>query len=165
MTEIWRDIKGYEGLYQVSNFGNIRNAKGRRLKQTYRGNYLKIGLSKNGHTRQISVHRIVAETFVDNPNNYPIVNHIDEDKVNNKADNLEWCTRSYNTLYNGAAKKAAIGRRKPVIATNVLTGEKTLFHSIAQAEELGIATHSHIIGCLKGHDRRKSTGGYTWSYA
>lgn len=165
MTEIWKDIKGFEGSYQASSNGRIRNKKGRTIKPTLRGDYLKVSLYKNGRAKQLSVHRIIAETFLNNPDNLPVVNHKDEDKFNNLVENLEWCSVGYNTKYNGAAKRAAKAKRRPVIGTNIDTGVQVYFHSIAEAEELGYASHSHIVGCLKGYDRRKSAGGYSWKYA
>lgn len=165
MTEIWKDIKGYEGLYEVSNNGNVRRVGKPPLVQTMRGEYLKVSLYKNGKAKIVSIHRLVAEAFVPNHFNHPVVNHKDENKLNNSADNLEWCTLSYNTKYNGRAYETAKPKRKPVIGTNLITGEKTIFESIAEVERKGIASHSHVIGCLKGHDRRKTTGGYSWEYA
>lgn len=104
--EIWRDIEGYEGIYQVSNLGNVRTLKwygGTQVKsiaQTDNGTgYKKVALSKQGKQKQLLVHRLVAMAFIPNPNNYEFVNHKDEDKTNNVVDNLEWCTKSYNSIY------------------------------------------------------------------
>ena len=105
--EIWKDIKNYEGIYQINNFGKIKSAykKGNNcnnkiLKASYTYNgYERIGLSKNNKTKKYLVHRLVAETFIPNPNNYEQVNHKDENKQNNNINNLEWCTRSYNINY------------------------------------------------------------------
>jgi hypothetical protein len=105
--EVWKDIVGYEGLYQVSNLGKVRSLNhydslgrlriGVVLKPQFdsRKNYLHVNL--NG--KSINVHRIVAKAFIDNPNNYNEINHIDEDKTNNCASNLEWCTHRYNNNY------------------------------------------------------------------
>lgn len=110
MQEIWKDIKDYEGIYQVSNLGRVRSltrkvktfngfriTKGQLLKplKTNR-NYFRVDLKQNQKNKYKSIHRLVAETFIPNPNNYPIINHIDGDTSNNKADNLEWCTQSHN---------------------------------------------------------------------
>ena len=109
-TEIWKDIEGYEGYYQVSNFGNVRSVdrvieysdgvkrlrKGRILKPyKNRDGYLTCDLRKNSKHKISKIHRLVSEAFIPNPSNLPEVNHKDEDKTNNCVDNLEWCTRSY----------------------------------------------------------------------
>lgn len=114
MNEIWRDIENFEGLYQVSNLGNVRSVD-RVLKQRnrfsecnhfYRGivlkakksacGYYRVVLSKDYKSYNKSVHKLVAEAFITNPNNYPCVNHIDGNKENNNANNLEWCTYGHN---------------------------------------------------------------------
>ena len=120
MKEVWKDVVGYEGLYQVSNLGRVKSLgfdkwhKGRILKQSFdgKGNYLFVGLHKDGETKQKNVHRLVAETFIPNPNNLPCVNHINEIKTDNKATNLEWCTVEYNSNYGNAKKNMIESRRK-----------------------------------------------------
>lgn len=114
LNEIWKDIKGYEGLYQVSNFGRVRCLE--RLTKNKWGNYYRksiilkpLVLSKgylgvrlydsNKNVRTLRIHRLVAEAFISNPYNYPQVNHKDEDKTNNCVVNLEWCTCEYNNNY------------------------------------------------------------------
>ena len=120
MEEIWKDIKGYEGLYQVSNFGRVRSLghdkwhKGRIIKPHYDGrkHYLFVQIYKNKNSKKINVHRLVAETFIPNPKNLPQVNHKDENKINNCVWNLEWCTNKYNINYNNkSAMKRAIKTR------------------------------------------------------
>lgn len=127
MEEIWVPIPGYEDLYQASNLGRIRSVdcvreyfafgkqvqryhKGRILKQKLdgRGFYLQVSLCKNGKNIICLVHRLVASAFIENPNNYPEVNHKDENKRNNAAQNLEWCTHEYNNNY-GSKKFASNG--------------------------------------------------------
>ncbi len=117
MEEIWRDIAGYEGLYQVSNLGRVKSLErttkrfngfkvceykdgNKILKQSknYKG-YLFVGLCKNGKEKKYKVHRLVAEAFIDNPNNLPQVNHKNENKECNISNNLEWCTNKYNCNY------------------------------------------------------------------
>ena len=110
MQEIWKDIKNFEGCYQVSNLGRVRSltrkvptfngvrtTKGQILK-TYTSNtgYLRIDLRSNQKHKYVSIHKLVAETFIPNPNNYCVINHIDGNRLNNNADNLEWCTQSHN---------------------------------------------------------------------
>src|SRR5699024_10761196 len=108
--ESWKDIEGYEGLYQISNLGRVKslsrdiqmNGYIKRSKMTYLRfsrlpyGYLTVALSKRSIKKQFYVHRLVALYFVDNPNKYNEVNHIDEDKENNYFLNLEWCTRKQN---------------------------------------------------------------------
>lgn len=105
MDEVWRDIKDYEGLYQVSNLGDVRSLNYNQtgeikvLKQGNAKGYKRVGLFKNGKTKQYSVHRLVALAFISNPDDLPMVNHKDEDKTNNNVNNLEWCTHEYNMSY------------------------------------------------------------------
>ena len=107
--EIWKDIEGYEGKYQVSNYGNVRslmyhNAKGiKRISllkpATDNRGYFRCALSKNNILKTYKVHRLVAQAFIPNPNNYPQINHLDGNKKNNNAENLEWCTNSVNQIH------------------------------------------------------------------
>lgn len=128
MEEIWKDIKGYEGLYQVSNLGNIksfefRNNRGifKREKILYkstRSGYYTVNLCKNTIRKSKQVHRLVAEAFIPNPLNKKIVNHIDFDRKNNKVENLEWCSQKENV--NWSRTRMCKRRKKPM--TN--TGER-----------------------------------------
>lgn len=94
---IWKDIPGYENLYQVSNTGLVKNSRtGKVLKNNKRPHYYFVALYKDKVPHQLSTHRLVALAFVPNPDNKPMVNHKDGDKHNNNADNLEWCTQSEN---------------------------------------------------------------------
>lgn len=102
MEEIWKDIKGYEGLYQVSNFGRVKNMRtGRILKNNMLASsgYYFVFLYKDKNRSFEYIHRLVAMTFLDNKDNLPCVNHIDEDPSNNIVSNLEWCTYRYNNRY------------------------------------------------------------------
>ena len=111
--EVWKPIKDYEGLYEISNLGRVKSlnyrgtGKGKILKNIKdRKGYLKVCLTKNGRHKIFRVHRLVAEAFIPNPNNYPIVNHKDEVPSNNCVDNLEWCTYAYNNTYNNRHERA-----------------------------------------------------------
>ena len=100
MTEIWKDVEGYEGDYQISNFGRVKSFKSKLpylINKFVNGGYYKLSLHKNGVAkRNVCVHRLVATAFIENPNDKPFVNHIDGNKLNNRADNLEWCTPKEN---------------------------------------------------------------------
>lgn len=120
-----KEVKGYEGYYEVDKYGRVygvdrvvfvndngrqysKTLKAKQLKQSVHTNGYKIvALTKDGKTKNLFVHRIVAESFIDNPNNLPFVNHKDEDKANNFVDNLEWCTNEYNIRYGTARKRRA----------------------------------------------------------
>jgi hypothetical protein len=116
-TEIWKPVVGYEGLYEVSNLGQIRSLGNTRGPSRFREvvtlmrheitkqNYHRVSLRKDGKYKHWLVHRLVAIAFIPNPNNYPIVNHKDCNPSNNHADNLEWCTCQYNVTYADAKKK------------------------------------------------------------
>ena len=116
-NEIWRDIPGFEGLYQISNLGQVKSIRYKRfkiLKQITKKGYKYARVYKDGKQHYLRIHRIVAMVFIDNPKNYPIINHIDENKGNNCVDNLEWCTVRYNNNYGSGSKKRAEKRSIPV---------------------------------------------------
>lgn len=98
MIEKWVDIEGYEGIYKISNLGNVYSYKsGIILKHRLNTKgYVHYGLRKDGVAKDVRAHRLVATYFIPNPDNLPLVNHIDGDKTNNAYTNLEWCTHSYN---------------------------------------------------------------------
>lgn len=102
MTEIWKDIEGYEGKYQVSNFGQVKSMIGQEKvlhPKKHRNGHLQIGLHKDKKRKTMYIHRLVAQAFIPNPDNLPCVNHKDENPNNNNVDNLEWCTQKYNCNY------------------------------------------------------------------
>lgn len=122
VNEIWKPIKGYEDRYEVSNYGSVKSIS-KFVKNRYSGfmtkekllkplvltkGYLGVCLYKDKKATTLKIHRLVAEAFIPNPNNYPCVNHKDEDKTNNFVGNLEWCTVSYNNSYGNRNKKISI---------------------------------------------------------
>lgn len=116
--QIWKDIEGYEGLYQVSNTGKVRSLNYRRtgktkvIKQsTDKLGYKSVFLCKDGKNKGYLVHRLVALAFIPNPNNYPVINHKDENPSNNYYKNLEWCTQEYNCNYGNCRKKMSEARK------------------------------------------------------
>ena len=176
-TEIWRtaiyDDVVYEGLYQVSNLGNIlslnyRNTGRAELMNPWedKDGYLKIGLRKNRKTDFILVHRLVAQTFLPNPDNLPQVNHKDENKANNRVENLEWCDGKYNHNYgtiNQRISKANTNGKlsKPVLQLS-LTGE--LIREYPSANECGRNgfERSGVIRCCNGE--QKTHKGFKFIY-
>ena len=161
-VEEWRDIKGYEGRYQVSSFGRIKSLiRGGKILSTRinEHGYEKISLNNNYGTRKtFSVHRLVAEAFIDNPNNYPQVNHKDENKTNNIVENLEWCTGKYNSNYGTGKIRSGIKQGKKIICID--TGQE--FDRIREAARVYGICHNNIVECLKG--KRKTAGAYKWKY-
>lgn len=160
--EIWKDIKGYETLYQVSNLGNVKNKKrNKNLKPfTTSNDYLKVKLSCKNKQIDYFVHRLVAIAFIPNLEGKPQVNHIDENIQNNTVSNLEWCTHSYNQNFGNRNKKVqnALGIK---IKQYDLNGNFIkIFNSINEAQRECHTTH--IIECLNG--KIKKAGNYIWKY-
>lgn len=185
MEEIWKDIKDYEGLYQISNLGNIRKLrfinnivnKEKIFKitpQIINSGYYKVVLYKDGKYKNKCIHRLVAETFIPNEENKPQINHIDGNKLNNNVDNLEWCTRSENMKHsykNNLSTPSAKGKygsdnpkAKKVNMLDKNTNEiiKTFGSLIDAAYYLKVNKSCHIVACCKG--RLKTAYGYKWEY-
>ena len=165
-NEVWKDVVGYEGLYQVSSFGKVKrlkNGKERILKPQPNGfGYLFVNLYKNKINKHFKVHRLVAKTFIPNPDNLPQVNHIDEDKTNNHVDNLEWCDAKYNINFGTRNKRFAESKSKKVDQYSLDDKFLKTWPSAKQAQkELGIF-HSNICRCCRGN--RKSAGNFIWKY-
>lgn len=176
MKEEWRDIDGYEGLYMVSNKGNVKSLNYKKtgkegILKPHKTNwgYLRVRLCKDGKSKNYLIHRLVAQAFCENPKGYKDVNHKDENKQNNKASNLEWCTSSYNNTYNDRAKKAGRklrndpNRSKAVIAIDKITGLILEFPSTHEASRQTKINQGNISNCCTG--RQKSAGGFYWLYA
>jgi hypothetical protein len=170
MEEIWKNIQGYDG-YQISNFGRVKslgNGKKRKekiLKPSKDGNkYLFVVLSKQGKRKFYLIHRLVAETFIDNPNNLPQVNHRDEDKTNNASGNLEWCTPKQNINYGSHNQRSAASRiNHPKRSKQVLCLETgKIYPSTMEVQrQLGFA-QGYISMCCNG--RCKQAYGFHWTF-
>lgn len=173
--EIWKDIKGYENQYQISNLGNIRalSRKGKRkgverMKTTISNwGYPIISIWKNNKPKTFSVHRLVAETFIDNPNNKAEVNHKNGIKTDNRVENLEWVTREENIqhAYDTGLNPRSLPLSKIVLKKKVLcleTGD--VFNSLTQAAENYKIPISHLSSCLNKTKHRKTVGGFHWIY-
>lgn len=152
----WKPVIGYEGLYEVSSTGEVRCRKSGHYRPiTKKFNrftgYYAVDLRKGGECKTRTIHRIVAEAFLPNPDGLPYVNHKDEDKTNNSVENLEWCTQQYNTLYSSHK------RRKRIKAYTV-DGElvATFESEFVAAEMLGV-TKSAVSQAAKG--RRNTCAG------
>ena len=185
--EIWKDIKNYEGLYQVSNLGRVKSVdriitmkndvyinnkvrfqKGKILQPhiSNHGHYLALTLCKNNKRHTKRVHRLVAETFIPNPDNLPEVNHIDGDKFNNTVKNLEWCTDRQNKDH---AKAYDLYSHTPKVQTKPVLQIKdgvviNKFESIAEAGRATGLNTSNIGQCCKKKKNHSHVGGYQWEY-
>lgn len=187
MNEVWKSVVGYENLYEVSNCGRVRSVdrvtignkpsmrgstlyhfKGKMLKQANRKGagmpYKQVVLYKNKTHKTVSVHRLVAEAFIPNPDGLPQVNHKDENPSNNNVYNLEWCTCKYNVNYGTATDRRASKTRsnaynqKPVICVN--TGIS--YQNSCEAERETGVNANNIKECCKGN--YNSAGGFKWEY-
>lgn len=158
--EVWRDIPGWEGRYQVSNLGRIRSIRVRILQPYQARGYLIASLREGDIQIRHGVHRFVAEAFIPNPDNKEQVNHINGDRADNRVENLEWATCKENNLHRCRVLNGGGGRpEKPVICLS--TGE--WFPSITAAADSTGAQICKIIMCCQG--KRKHTKGLSWAYA
>lgn len=176
MKEVFKDIKGYEGIYQISNLGNVKSIRRNKLlkQKLNKTGYYSVVLSVNSKIKCYLTHRLVAETFITNPDNLPCVNHKDEDKSNNfvyvnedgtvdlEKSNLEWCNYLYNNTYGNRIKKYRDRRCKRVIQKNkqnIIVKEWLSAGEIAKTLNY---TPSVIYGCCEG--LIKSAYGFIWEY-
>lgn len=181
--EIWKNIEGYPN-YQVSNMGRVKRLSTGYYRRTEKilkpqlqnNGYLHIKLSQKDKTKCILVHRLVAQVFIPNPNNLPQVNHINENKTDNRVENLEWCTQKYNINYgngiskrvktnkeNGTYKKVGKGNTKSILQFSKDNSFIRKWDSIIDVQrELGY-DNRQICSCLK--NRQKTAKGFKWVYA
>lgn len=177
--EIWKDIQGYEGLYQISNLGKVKSLNYNRTKKerilipvkTHDG-YLIVSLYKNCIHKNFLIHRLVAQTFIENPDNLLEVNHIDEDKTNNRADNLEWCSHEYNINFGTRNERIF----KTLKLRNYKNAQKEViqftkdgkfvneFPSIHEASRCTGINQGQICYCCKNMKRYTTAGGFKWKY-
>ena len=159
--EEWRDIKGYEGLYQISNLGRVkslpRKIRNQHCKNEYiktpipdKDGYLRVTLYDRGRNKTYAIHKLVAIHFLDNPNNLPIINHKNEIRSDNRVENLEWCTWKYNVNYGECPNKKSKALSKKVIC--ITTGKQ--FNSIKEAAKYyNIKNKADISRVCKGKRR------------
>lgn len=177
MNEEWKDIIGYEGLYQVSNFGKVKMLG--RIKNLWHGGktflnpkivsqnivcgYKKVKLrDKNGKTKMVSVHRLVAQAFIENPHNHPQVNHKDENKHNNNVENLEWCTAKYNSNYGTGIKKCSEAKFKRIAQISLEGNIVKEWNSMKEiVKTLGFSYPSLSQAC---NGITKTSNGYIWKF-
>lgn len=162
MTENWKNVAGYEGLYQVSDLGRVKSlkyGKVRILKPQPDGDgYPYVTLCREGKRKLIHIHRLVAKAFIPNPLNLPVVNHKDENPKNNTVDNLEWCTVKYNNNY-GTCK----ARRSKVVLQYDKSGNLVReWPSTKEVQRQTGFAQSNISNCCRG--KYKSSHGYIWRF-
>ena len=178
-NEIWKDVIGWEKFYQISNYGRIKNKGFKILRKNGRQQTFKEKIYKatkdasgyygirsteknNGNRTTLRIHRLVAKCFLDNPNNYNYINHIDCNKENNMFYNLEWCTNEYNIKQ--AWRDGLCDKQKKKINQYDLNGNFIRsYESAREAERLGGFRNQNIAFCCKG--KQKTHYGYTWKYA
>ena len=168
LKEIWKPIVGYDDFseyYEVSNLGRVRSLPRYHSTEVYylnptkngRDGRLSVMLSNRGKYKRVAIHRLVGLAFVDNPNGYKELNHKDENPLNNRADNLEWCDRKYNMNYNGLQFRMHDKIKTPVIGRSE-DGKILKFESQSEARKSGFYP-SHYLGTGKKYK------GYVWEYA
>lgn len=166
MEEIWKDIEGYEGLYKISSKGRVLSLKRNIvMKPKINKGYFRVDLSKMGIQRTFSIHRLVAEAFIPNPDNLPQVNHKDEDPSNNCVENLEWCDCTYNNNYGSRRERQSQGAKKTKkISQYSLDGKlvKEWLSAKEAADSLGL---NRVTICRSIYKPNKLAYGYIWMRA
>ena len=167
--EIWKDVAGYEGKYQVSNKGRVKSLPVKSGTKYFKGDVLVLFTDNIGYKavnlsrKTYKVHRLVATAFIDNPNNYPQVNHKDEDKTNNCVENLEWCDSKYNNNYGTRSKRISQNAGRKIVQFDMDGNEIKTWDSIAKASRHYGVARTTIGGCCAG--RQKTSCGFVWRYA
>ena len=177
MSEEWRDVAGYEDLYQVSSEGRVKSLErklphwrgGEQIKKerilkpdVSQDGYLRVGLYAGGKRKRFRVHRLVCEAFHENPDGKPCVNHIDENKTNNCASNLEWCTSSENNNHGTRNERSAKNRSKSV-GQYTLDGDLVkVWQSTNEVERQTGFSHGNI--CKSANGKHKQAYGFIWKY-
>lgn len=164
MKEIWKSIGDFPN-YEVSNLGNVRSIKRNIIMKSVNcGGYCNLGLYNNGIYKRFNIHRLVAQAFIPNPNDYPCVNHIDGNKQNNSVDNLEWCTYSHNSKHafkNNLLKSETLYKPKKLNQYDLNGNFIKQWNS--QKEARSVYGKIHASECHNG--TLKSSKGYMWKYA
>lgn len=176
VVENWKPVVGYEGLYEVSDFGRVRSLNYNRsgevmiMKFEKPKGYQRVQLSKCGKTKHFFVHRLVAFAFIPNPNNLPQVNHINEVKDDNRVVNLEWCTAEYNLNYGTHTERQIKTQTNrpdksiPVVQLTLDYKFVTKWPSAMEVQRQGGFKNTNINACCKHKPKHKTTGGYRWLY-
>lgn len=168
MIEKWKPIKNFEGLYEISNFGRLKSlpratTSGGIIKTRLTRGYETTHICKNGKHYEVKIHRLVAQAFISNPNNLPQVNHKDENKINNRVDNLEWCNSSYNNKYGTRLERIATKIRKRISQYDTLGNFISNYSSSIEAEQKTGFSASGIRHALV--NKTHFAYGYIWKYA
>lgn len=165
MNEKWHNIIDYENMYQISNYGNVKSLKNNKIKilkpQIDGCGYYQVFLYKNKKAKKYKVHQLVAKYFVSNEENLKVVNHKDGNKLNNNANNLEWCTHSYNNkhAYDNKLKTPCF---KIIYQYSKNNKFIKVWNGALEIERCLKINNSNIIQCCK--NKRKTAGGYIWKY-
>lgn len=161
VPEIWKPVVGFEGYYDISNKGEVRSLRTGKLRKLVPNNqngYLMVVLCGDGIKKTATVHRLVADAFCYKPDGCDCVNHRDENKHNNSADNLEWCTHSYNDKYNGKDQRCC----KPVEQLDEDYSVIAVWPSARKADEATGVEYKNISAVCRG--LRPRAGGYRWRF-